>query len=309
LYKYFSGVSNLSKAVCNARIQGVYDILSGRFISFSIEPYSKNDHSVASELEILPGDLILRDRGYYKNKEIVRMISNQAKFICLHRFKTIYLDPGSKKVIDLKALLKKYGSIDMQVCLNDDKFTKVRLVASAVNPKIAEQRRVKAKKVMKGHNPSKEYLYLLSWTIYITNIPESEACFKKILTIYKLRWKIEIIFKIMKSHLNFSKIHNVSLYQLKVLLFARFIMVILCFQCIYNPYAIIVKKNYKYTLSLMKVIALLARTPELVTYLFRNSITHNIKNEQIIKTLAKYCSYDKRKRMNINDLFRKAILS
>jgi hypothetical protein len=309
LYPYYSGVSNKTKAVCNARVQGVYDILSGRFISFSIDPYSKNDHQASCELEIFPGDLILRDRGYSKNEEIERQISAGASFICRHRFNSVYLDPKLKKVIDLKAMLTKYGSIDMEVCLNNDKLTKVRLVATPVSPAKAEQRRIKAKKEMKGHNPSKEYLYLLSWTIFITNMPASEANFKKLISIYSLRWKIEIIFKIMKSHLNFSKIHNVSLCQLKVLLTARFIMIILCFHFIYNPYALAVKKIYKRTLSLMKVISLLAKSPELVTQLLKSTVIHNLNNEQMKMILVKYCSYDKRKRMNINDLMLKAFLS
>ena len=155
---------------------------------------------------------------------------------------------------------------------------------------------------MRGHNPSKEYLFLLSWTIFITNIPASEANFKKILSIYSLRWKIEIIFKIIKSHLNFSKIHTVSLCQLKVLLIARFIMIILCFHFVYNPYALIVRNNYSRELSLMKVISLLAKTPELVTQLITNTIKTNVNNKKVLQIFIKYCLYDKRKRKNIKDL-------
>jgi len=65
LFEAFSGVKNAHATTCNARIQGVYDLCSGRFISFSIDPYSKNDVSVASDVQTQPGDLILRDRGYF----------------------------------------------------------------------------------------------------------------------------------------------------------------------------------------------------------------------------------------------------
>jgi hypothetical protein len=43
LYEIFSGVKNSLSTVCNARIQGVYDLLSGKFVSFSIDTYSEND--------------------------------------------------------------------------------------------------------------------------------------------------------------------------------------------------------------------------------------------------------------------------
>jgi hypothetical protein len=81
LFKIFSGVSNGHTAVCNARIQGVYDLLSGSFISFSIDTYTKNDVVSASELELCRGDLALRDRGYFKNSEIPRHIEAGADFI------------------------------------------------------------------------------------------------------------------------------------------------------------------------------------------------------------------------------------
>lgn len=44
LFRIFSGVSNAHKKVCNARIQSVYDLVSGTFISFSIDSYSKNEY-------------------------------------------------------------------------------------------------------------------------------------------------------------------------------------------------------------------------------------------------------------------------
>jgi hypothetical protein len=55
LFEVFSGVKNAHAAVCNARIQGIYDLLSGRFIHFSIDPYSKNDQAAAWKSLFSPG--------------------------------------------------------------------------------------------------------------------------------------------------------------------------------------------------------------------------------------------------------------
>jgi hypothetical protein len=41
LFEIFSGVKNASSSVCNARIQGVYDLISRQFIQFSIDTYKK----------------------------------------------------------------------------------------------------------------------------------------------------------------------------------------------------------------------------------------------------------------------------
>lgn len=71
LFEIFSGVKNAHSAVCNARIQGVYDLISKQFIEFAITPYSKNDLSVTLEIPVQPGDLVLRDRGYFSAPSMI----------------------------------------------------------------------------------------------------------------------------------------------------------------------------------------------------------------------------------------------
>jgi hypothetical protein len=63
LFDTFSGVANGTHQVCNARIQATYDLKNMCFEAFSIDAYSKNDLRAAPELELRPGDLVLRDRG------------------------------------------------------------------------------------------------------------------------------------------------------------------------------------------------------------------------------------------------------
>ena len=96
LFDRFSGVSNGHTKVCNARIQGTYDLIAGRFIRFSIDPYYKNDLAAAPELEIQPGDLVLRDRGYSSYQEMQRHSQNQASLILRHKFTNRYYDPETR---------------------------------------------------------------------------------------------------------------------------------------------------------------------------------------------------------------------
>ncbi len=303
LFKIFSGVSNAHTSVCNARIQGVYDILSGNFISFSIDSYSKNDLSAAPELEILEGDLVLRDRGYFTNKEVKRHADAGANCIYRHKHRTTYLSLKSRKAIDLAKLLKCKGDIDIEVYLNDKHRTKVRLIATAVSEEIANERRRKAKKEMKGHNPSVALLNMMSWTIFITTIPKENADIKKIFLIYSLRWRIEIIFKTWKSYMQFDKVHNVSENQLRILLIARFIMIVICTQHIYNPLHHRIKKEYKRMISMMKLHKYLMKNPEkiieILSTLEKKSKSKKAKN--LYGALVRYCTYDQRKRTNFHE--------
>jgi hypothetical protein len=302
LFNAFSGVRNAHSAVCNARIQGVYDLLSGCFISFSIDPYSKNDLSAAPELDIRKGDLVLRDRGYSTHGEIKRHKDIGADFIYRHKYKSIYYDPVSGDVIDLKDKLEGDKALDIEVCLGDENRTKVRLIAAPVTQEVADNRRMKAKKEMRGHNPSAELLYQMSWTIFITTIPKSQVDFQEVFTIYRLRWRIEIIFKIWKSHMQFSKVHNVSENQLRTILTARLIMIVICTHNIYHPCYLIIRKDYDRELSMMRVFNYLRKNPEKLIELL--SVLQNKSNitDSIFEKLIRYCTYDKRKRLNLNQL-------
>lgn len=151
LFKDFSGVANQTTKVCNARIQGVYDIVNERFITFSIDPYSKNDLKAAPDLELKPGDLTLRDRGYLIYDEIQRHIDIGAD--CIYRYKhaMALLDPLTEQPIDILRALKKKPFIDMEVKLNNKDKTLVRITACPVDEKIANARRMKAKQGKKLH--------------------------------------------------------------------------------------------------------------------------------------------------------------
>jgi hypothetical protein len=113
----------------------------------------------------------------------------------------------------------------MDVLLNNASHTPVRLVAAPVDQETANLRRMKARKETRGHNPSKALLELMDWTIFITTIPATIADFARILAIYGLRWRIEVIFKAWKSHMNFHLLHRVSKRQMAILLKARLLLI------------------------------------------------------------------------------------
>jgi len=295
LFPEFSGVSNGSSSVCNARIQAVYDLVSGQLIEFSIDPYSKNDLTAAPELEINEGDLVLRDRGYLTAAEMQRHCDIGAHFIYRHKTGVSYLDVETGLAIDLPAILRRRGRLDMEVLLNNAERTRVRLLAAPVNAVIANLRRMKAKKESKGHNPSQAVLELMDWTIFITNIPAGKASFKEILGIYGLRWRIEVIFKAWKSHLKFDDLHRVSARQLRILLKTR-LLVIAAASNFYRRIERVLWLKYRRRLSLLKFMKYLAAS---LANLLR--VTHSLaggdqETDALEKALARYCCYDKRKK-------------
>jgi len=299
LFALFSGVSNKSTSVCNARIQGIYDLLSGKFISFSINPYSKNDHSSAPEMEIMKNDLTLRDRGYLSINEIKRHLCIGAHFIYRHKMKMMYLDPTTGNPIDILKKLKKKSQLDILVMLNEEDHTIIRLVAQPVDKLTADNRRRKAKKEMKGHNPNKEFMELQSWTIFLTTLAADQADFVTLLEIYGLRWRIETIFKSWKSNLNFNYIHNVSNTQLQILIIARLIMILIITQFIYPAYKALIYNHMNKEISIMKLTKYLNHNPIKLYTLLRGFYICPNHMSMSIKNIARYFVYDQRVRVNI----------
>jgi len=301
LFEIFSGVKNSKASVCNARIQGVFDLVSGKFAKFSIDTYSINDLVAAPQLELCKDDLVLRDRGYFIMDEVQRHID--AKAHCIYRYKTgtSLIDTSTGKYIEILKLLKKRKRLDMEVCLNNKSLTKVRIVAVPVNEEVASCRRAKAKKDAHGHNPSKEVLDLMGWTIFITTIPKEFSSFQQIYKMYSLRWRIEIIFKAWKSHAGFAKCHEVSESQLRTLLIARLIMIVIYVHCVYSPCFNIIRKEYKRDLSLLKLFSYLTLNLNVLIIMiaFALNLPSNSSDIEFAKTnLRKYCSYDFRSRTN-----------
>jgi hypothetical protein len=171
LFKDFSGVANQNTKTCNARIQGVYDILNECFVAFSIDSYSKNDLEAAPDLDLKQGDLTLRDRGYLLYDEISRHIDSGADCIYRYKNKMKLLDPLTEQPIDILEKLKKQNFIDTEVKLNNKDKTLLRITASPVDEKIANARRMKAKQEKKRRLPRNIYSYYPGQSLLLQYLP------------------------------------------------------------------------------------------------------------------------------------------
>lgn len=292
LFGVYSGVKNGHVAVCNARIQVIYDLRSGQFIDFRIDPYSRNDVAAAQDLVPEPGDLILRDRGYFMVDAVQKQAQVGAASINRYKSRIPLYDPATGKQIDLLMLLSRQGTTDMEVLVGSSKTLRCRLLAAPVSEEVANLRRMKAKRE-NNSPPSDELLKLMSWTIMLTTILDASVSFADILRLYALRWRIENIFRTWKSNVSFAKLHTVSDHQFQCLIFARFLVVTLLFRVVFTPMALTVRKNTQKDLSLMKFMRYATRHLSQVARL-----SSKRPSPQGITALVRYCTYETRKRPN-----------
>ena len=303
LFEMFSGVKNASTVVCNARIQGIYDLVSRQFIKFSIDSYKKNDQSVAFDIPVEKGDLVLRDRGYFVIGAMKELKQKGADSIYRYKYKTSLFDIETGKEIQLLKYLKENDSIDKVVSMGSKEKYKVRIVAERVNEETANLRRMRSKKDARVKNPSKELLELMSWTIYITTVTLPELTFEILFNLYGLRWRIENIFKVWKSNFSFTKIHNVSVHQLRVLITARLIMITFINHKLFNIVFQKVRATSMKTLSMMKFMRYISKNLETIGRL----IDSNAINGKTLNAIIRFCTYDQRKRVNFETQYKRIV--
>jgi hypothetical protein len=295
LFAWFSGVKNGTAAVvCNARIQAIYDLLAGCFIHFSIDAYSRNDLVAAPDIAVEPGDLVLRDRGYFVLDVIAAHSALGANTISRYKHKTALYDPETGQALELLALLQERGALDRIVLAGEQKKLRLRLIAVPVPEEVANLRRMKAKKETKGHNPSAELLALMSWSIFITTVEDPRLTPQFIMQLYGLRWRIENIFKTWKSNFSFEQVHQVSALQLRVLLTARLILLTIAYQGAFFPLCTAIWQHAGKQLSLMKLMRYLSKHPDLLP----SMLAYTRWSKRLLNALARFCTYERRARRN-----------
>lgn len=77
-----------------------------------------------------------------------------------------------------------------------------RLLATRVPPAVAAERRrqLRVEARRRGHAVSAERLKLADWTVFVTNVPAEWLTLEHAWVLARVRWQIELLFKLWKSH-------------------------------------------------------------------------------------------------------------
>jgi len=233
LAKVFPGSRNQRKGFAALKIQFVTDLLSGQALHLSLSGFTRNDQAAALDiLEIAQaGDLVIRDLGYFLVRALQWLSDNGAFFISRCRADMTFYDPRTGQALDLAAELRRCGRLDREVWLSAQKVP-VRLVALPVPEAVANERRRKAKQNRDhGSHPTAQRLFLLGWNLLLTNVPRSIWPAKVLAAIYRLRWRIEMIFKAWKSHLGLRQFYCRSAKVLRLSVMTKLLFCVLVYRC------------------------------------------------------------------------------
>jgi hypothetical protein len=294
LAEYYPGNVSRGKKKSQAKIHALYNLTENSFPFFHIHSYCNNDRGLSSN--VLPylqkGDLCIRDLGFTVLDVINEFFKKGVNFISrkLYCAKVYEIESGTE--IDLLKELKKKKFIDREVLIGMKHQIKVRLIAIPIPVEQAAERRRKALRDRDRRlNHSAEYYQLLGFSIFITNITSKKCDSGKIAELYKLRWRIEIIFKSWKSCFSLEKlIHRQckNIYRVNCIIYLMLLYIFLFHVIWWNNCAIYIEKGNKIVLlSILKL-----------ANFFRQHFTEIISSnfqKKIIELIKINCAYDKRK--------------
>ena len=208
----FPGAGNQhGSAQATLKIQWIGDLKNSTVEHVSLSAFTHNDQAAAPDILTVAraGDLVMRDLGYFVSEVLARLATAGVFFLSRLRHDVNLYDPRTGQPLDLIARLQQAGSLDQAVWVGPQRVP-ARLVALPVPQEVANGRRHKAKTSARQRHrspPGAAHLCLMSWNLFLTNVPAKIWSPKVVVAVYRLRWRIEIIIKTWKSHLGLRQLN------------------------------------------------------------------------------------------------------
>lgn len=186
------------------RIHSVFDLPAERFSFFEL-----TDEKIGERLNMAPvvhGEIRIGDRAYLQPDRISAVIEAGGDVVVRAAWTNAHWTNAEGKTVDLAAILRKgvkAGKIDRPIWIKakSGKTLDVRLVA-VLKPKAEADKAIRkilaeAKKKKRKIKPGT--LDAAKWVIIVTTLRTEEFPSEAVLELYRLRWRIELAFKRLKS--------------------------------------------------------------------------------------------------------------
>jgi hypothetical protein len=224
-----SGNSNGESAALKMQVSWEYSsgALDGLFLQ---DGRCQDKSSPYQSMQLPAGALHIGDLGYFSLEKLAGDSKKGVFWITRWKFKTSIWDE-SEQLLDLAKFLpaQTQNQLDLPVRVGAKQQLACRLLAVRVPKTVANQRRrrIKDNYRKKGRQPSKELLRLAGWTVVLTNVPSTLLSLKEALLLLKVRWQIEILFKLWKEYLSIDEWNSQNPWRILTEIYAKLLTALL----------------------------------------------------------------------------------
>ncbi len=180
-----------------------WDLCTGRLQGPEPEPARANDRPATLRLAPVPaGALYLADRGYFCLETLQTLTAPGSFFLARLPVRTaVFLDTGEQVALGRWLRHQHQTWLDLPVRIGHQQHLPVRLVVARVPAAVAASRRRRLQRAARrrGRPLNQAQLQQADWTILITNTPASLLQTQEVLVLARVRWQIELLFKLWKQ--------------------------------------------------------------------------------------------------------------
>jgi hypothetical protein len=209
LHASLSDLFKGSRSPASLKVQLAYEYHTGQIEALALTSGCQPDQTCVLPQQVSQaGELVLFDLGYFDQRRFALLDECESFFISrLQSQVGLYEHEDSDKAIDVLAYLPRGCSYrELKLFMGHKSRVGVRVLCYRLPPHVAAQRRRQAKQAAKkrGKVCSQSRLEWLEWSIFITNAPAALLDGQQVALIYRVRWQIELIFKVWKGEMDFD---------------------------------------------------------------------------------------------------------
>jgi hypothetical protein len=181
------------------------------------------------------------DLGFYALEALAQLAAAGSFFLCRHQYQSALHTREEHPVrIDLLARLKAHHkrchrhdkSADVwefAALLGARQRLPVRIVVNRLPPSVVAQRRrrIRANAQRRRTTPAPLTLALAEWNLFCTNVPADWWSTQQVIAAYRIRWQVELLFKLAKSQAGLDHIGDWRQERVLCFLYARLIVLVL----------------------------------------------------------------------------------
>ncbi len=186
------------------RIHSAFDLPHERFGHFELTDQQAGE--TLDRIPVVPGEIRLADRAYLQPDRMAVVLEAGADFVIRAGWKSARWLDADGDAVDLIAVLRAAatrGLIDRPIWIKRNRGAPLALRLVAVKkptPAAAAARRKARRDAQReGYRLSKDTLAAADWVILVTSLTPADFATAEVLALYRLRWRIELGFKRLKS--------------------------------------------------------------------------------------------------------------
>lgn len=198
------GHGNPARPCAALKLHVGLELTTGALEGLSVQPGKTSDRrAVGSHAPLPEGALLLEDLGFFDVQRL-RHYDAQGGYLLSRAPTRLLVRPAGERAQRLAVFLAgvRGDRVDRWVTIGRRQRTwRCRLLAVRVPPEVAQQRRQRVQREAKdlGRQVSAERLVLCAWTVLLTNAPRDMLCLEEALALRRLRWQIELLFRLWKD--------------------------------------------------------------------------------------------------------------